>query len=180
MADNQQETDTANMTLGPWLTAGTIWSALTLYAISVTLMLHRRRPRWDGAARWAWTAGFLAMLGHLIAALHFHHDWAHWRAYEHTAERTRSLLGVSVGAGVYVNYAFVLVWLVDAAWWWLVGLRRYRDRRGAVDVALHAFFLFMIFNGAVLFETGPVRWFGLALLLFLAWRLVAYLREQLD
>jgi hypothetical protein len=37
-----------------------------------------------------------------------------------------------------------------------------------VDAVLHTFMLFIVFNGTVVYETGPIRWAGLTGFLLLA------------
>ena len=82
------------------------------------------------------------------------------------------MVGSESSYGLYLNYMLALLWVVDTAWWWR-GLTAYRCRPSAIGVVLHAFFFFMLFNGTVVFGTGPVRWLGLAVTLALAVALVA-------
>jgi len=77
-----------------------------------------------------------------------------------------------VGGNVWFNYAMTAWWLLDAAWaWWSPGSWA---AASFWRTARRGFFLFMWFNGAVVFPTGPVRWLGLALCLLVAgvwWRI---------
>ena len=45
----------------------------------------------------------------------------------HLARQTAEATGQALGGGLYVNYAFALVWGADVAWWWL-GPRSYLAR----------------------------------------------------
>jgi hypothetical protein len=55
-------------------------------------------------------------------------------------------------------------------WWWIAPAR-YQSRSPWIDRLLHGFMLFIVFNSMVVFETGPIRWAGVALfvVLPLAW-----------
>jgi hypothetical protein len=124
------------------------------------------------AARAFWTAGALLALVHVGLAFHFHHGWSQASAFAETARQTRELLGVSVGAGLFVNYVFLAVWLADALWWWRRPAR-YAARPGVLDFGLRAFLLFIFVNGTIVFGRGAVRIAGIVSLLVLAiaWRL---------
>ena len=87
-------------------------------------------------------------------AFHFFHHWSHAHAFE----RTREVSGV--GEGIYVSYLFTLLWAADVAWWWLRA-DRYAVRSVWIDRSLQAFMLFIVLNGTVVFESGPIRWAGL-------------------
>ena len=133
------------------------------------LSRHPRAAR-PGAARALWTAGALLALVHVALAFHLHHAWSHASALSETARQTRELLGVSAGAGVYVNYLFLAVWAADALWWWASPLR-YAGRPRMLDFGVRGFLVFIFVNGAIVFGTGPVRIAGVAslLVLLLAW-----------
>jgi hypothetical protein len=104
-------------------------------------------------------------------AFHYYHDWSHARAFEATREQS------GWGEGIYANYAFTLLWLADAAWWWL-GPKKYAARSRVLNLELHAFMLFIAFNATVVFAAGPIRWAGAiaTAALLLAW-LAAARRE---
>ena len=132
----------------------TIW--LSVFAWAATEILRQRRPDRQPLARAVWTAGAFLLAVHTAVAFQFWHGWSHAAAYESTAEQSAALTGVAAGWGLYLNYALVLVWLVDAAWWWRAP-RAYQARSRALDAGLFAFFLFMMVNGAVVFATSPMR-----------------------
>lgn len=156
------------------LTRITIWLALSGYVSGAALFLfnHGRRP-WLRAARWAWTLGCGCLLAHVVCAFQFYHAWSHWAAYHATAAQTGAVVGWAWGGGVYVNYAFTLLWTLDVSAWWARGLASYARRPAWLTVAWHGFFVFMLFNGTVVFGHGAARWFGLLLcaVLLICWLL---------
>ena len=141
--------------------SGSIWLAMSLYgAALITTITVSRDSRWRRWVRRLWTMALIAMVGHAAAAMHFAHGWSHARAVEHTAKRTAELLGWEVGWGVYANYLVLLVWSVDAAATWR---RPTSTPLPRWSKAVHTFVGFMIFQGAVVFATGPSRWLGVAI-----------------
>ena len=140
---------------GKILTLWMIRAAAALYVISVIGWLRGV----DRMARLAWTAACLLYLAHAGFAFHFYHGWSHSAAYQETSRRTAQLLGAGWGGGLYVNYVFTVVWVVDAIWWWQ-GLDIYRRRPRWIQTSIHTFFAFMFFNATVVFGIGPVRWLG--------------------
>jgi hypothetical protein len=153
---------------GKLLTLWTIRAAAALYAVSVIAWLRRR----DRSARLAWTIAWLLYLAHVACAFNFYHHWSHSAAYEDTSRRTAALLGMHWGGGIYFNYIFTVVWMMDVIWWWR-GLAPYRNRPRWMNASVHAFFAFMFFNATVVFAAGPVRWLGLlatAALAFVWWQ----------
>lgn len=147
---------------GEVLTKLTIWIAVAGYfAGAICYALSRGRPAWDARARLLWTAACAALLAHFACAFHFHHAWSHAAAYRDTARQTAELFGLDWGGGLYVNYALAALWVADAGWWWAGGLGAYRRRPWPLVAAWHAFLLFIVFNGTVVFAAGFVRWAGL-------------------
>lgn len=148
------------MPTGELFTRWTVRLALLLYVASVCAQLrYGRSPqrRTTRIARALWTIGCAAFIAHVLLAFHFFHNWSHADAWRETARQTAELTGVHSGFGLYLNYAFTLIWLTDTAWWWLGGLAAYARRAWAIDAALHGFFAFMAFNATVVFESGNIR-----------------------
>jgi hypothetical protein len=145
--------------LGELLTIWTIRLALTLYVARLTMLLSARGERWRPVSRWLWTAGCGLFVVHVICAFHFYHGWTHAAAWQDTAEQTKALLGVEFGDGIYFSYLFLVLWVLDVAWMWLA---RPGQRTPWLRILVHLFLLFIAFNGAIVFEDGPTRWFGLA------------------
>jgi hypothetical protein len=134
--------------------------------------------RRDRAARLAWTAACVFYLAHVAAAFQFQHHWSHAAAYAATARQTAEVFGIDWGGGLYFNYIFTMVWVVDATWWWRAGIERYRARRPWIARAVQWFFAFMFFNATVVFGSPPIRWFGLASILVLLTLLASRSRQK--
>lgn len=119
------------------------------------------------AARLLWTAAGLTFVLHVGLAFQFLHHWSHESAYRHTAERTEQALGQAVGAGIWVNYLFLLWWTADIALLW--GAPGWRTPR--YRFALHSFLLFILFNATAVFGPPWWRWavVPIALLLAAGW-----------
>jgi hypothetical protein len=143
--------------------------SLAWYFAALWLLISLRgrwpdRPRLVAAARWCWTWAWLAFVVHVALAFQIVHQWSNARAIKHTREVS------GVGEGIYVSYLFIAIWTVDVAALWLMPTR-YVHRPRWVDAALHCFMLFIAFNATVVYETGLIRWAGLAgcALLMTAW-----------
>jgi hypothetical protein len=153
---------------GRLATRATIDLALVAYFVGAILdALSRPRPGGAArcglprAARAVWTLGCALYLAHVGCAFQFHHHWSHRAAYAETARRTAELFGWNSGAGLVFNYAFTLAWVVDAGWWWIAPASR-QARPRWLSLAWQGFFLFMVVNATIVFESGPVRWLGVA------------------
>jgi len=171
------------VTYGEQLTIWTIRVAVALYGFSVaSQLLAAGRDSWRRLARAFWTAGCVIYVIHVLVAFHFYHHWSHAAVFEHTARRTEEVVGAAVGYGVYVSYLFTILWIVDAIEWWRVGIASCANRPRWLHAAMHAFFAFIVFNGAVIFETGPIRWFGIGMFavfaVLMAWRVSVALNHM--
>lgn len=140
------------------LVYGSVWVALAGYP-AAGIGRGTEQPSVGHGARWIWTLGCLAFWLHSVSAFGVVYGWSHGVAVEATARQTLEATGFDSGFGIYLNYLFAFLWLVDAVWWW-VWPRSYRGRSLRSFLLLHGFFLFMILNGAVLFVDGPRRWLG--------------------
>lgn len=152
--------------MGELLTRVSVWVALLCYLAGPLAALLGRA---DGGAtmrdrlHWArvvYSLGFAAFLVHVVAAFHVYYDWSHGAALAETAHQTAELMGADTGAGLWLNYLFLLVWALDVAWWWWVGVEVHASRRSWVTGLVHGFFVFIAFNATVVFESGVVRWAG--------------------
>lgn len=145
---------------GEFLTRSTIVLAMAAAAWAAGWRLRsRRRARPADGPRWMWTLGCGLFLAHMVCAFHFFHHWRHADAYRETARQTAALTGFTWGGGLYFNYLFGAAWVADVTWWW-AARENFERRPRWVSGAWHAFFFFMSFNGAVVFASGAVRWFG--------------------
>jgi hypothetical protein len=134
-----------------------VWSirlGMIAYIVAlVELLLARQTDR----ARVAWSVGALACVAHIALAMHFQHRWSHAAAYAEIARQTHEMIGLDWGGGIYINYLFALVWLADAAWWWIAPAMR-AARGKWLSWLTHGFLAFIIFNATIVFKTGPTRW----------------------
>jgi hypothetical protein len=154
----------------PWgeaIMRGSIAASVVAYACAEYAWYVRRREAF-GARAVVWTAGFALCAVHTALAFHLWHGWSHEAAVRHTAAVTAAVTGLDWGGGVYVNYAFLAVWAGDVAWVWLRPAP-YLVRPAAVNAAMSAWFLFIVFNGAVVFASGPARAVGVAATLLVIW-----------
>jgi hypothetical protein len=145
----------------------TIWTALALYVaaeVGRQRLSHRDRP-----AAWARPAlilGALLMTLHILVALASRYGWDHDRAVRETARQAAAVYGFEWRGNIFVSYAFVVLWFVEV-WRW-------PTRRGAatnaIGWALRAFYILIIFNGAVVFATTVLsRVLGSLLVATLVW-----------
>ena len=104
-------------------------------------------------ARWLWTCGCALYFIHVAAAFHGMHHWSHAAAYEHVLTRTVEMTGFASGIGLYVNYAFGLLWLGDTVIWWLDP--KWPDRI-VPYYCVQALFAFLMFQATAVF--GPSFW----------------------
>jgi hypothetical protein len=144
------------MDFGILWTRWTVRVAIAFYVAS--LASRGNSPKWSRAG---WTAGCLAYLLHVACAFQYYHHWTHAEAYAFAAQQTADVAGLNWGGGLYVNYAFTLVWVTDVCWWW-GGMERYLARPRLIECAVQGFLGFIAFNATVVFATGFSRWFGLA------------------
>jgi len=164
---------------GELLTAWTIRLALACYVAYLAGWLVCRSGGsaaaiWPPLARWIWTLGCGLFVFHVACAFHFYHGWSHAAAFDKTAHETEELLGFRFGEGIYFSYLFLALWIIDvAALWWpfwwpaRAGQTATGPFASPVRISLHGYLLFIAANGAIVFESGPIRWAGLAACVFL-------------
>ena len=109
-------------------------------------------------ARLVWTVGCLFYLTHVACAFEGFYQWSHAVAYRETERQTAAMIAGATGAGIYWNYVFTAIWVLDVVAWWWRGLDIYRTRPRWVTIAVQGFMAFMVFNGAVVFATGNFRY----------------------
>ena len=150
------------------LVRGTMILATVAWAVGEALM--RRSLRCDRWARTAWTIGITLAAIHVVLAFHFVYAWDHKAAVAATAQRTVDAVGWGWRGGIYVNYVFLTLWLVDVSWWWAAPAS-HASRSTRMENTRRALFTFMFLNGAVVFASGIGRLVGIASLslVLLAW-----------
>ncbi len=146
---------------------GSIWLSLAAWTVAECLRLVRPQGKPAGVTPKLWLAGAALAWLHVALAFHLRHGWSHGSAFAETARQTEEFFGYRVGAGVFVNYAFLAVWGIDALWWALRPAS-FEERPPAVDASIRAFFVFMFVNGAIVFGHGPVRVLGIFSVIALA------------
>jgi hypothetical protein len=150
---------------GDVVTRQTARVAVLFWGLAVAQLLLGYRV----AGRWTWTLACAAYLVHVATAFEQVHGWSHAAAVRHV-ERVSGF-----GPGLFVSYAFSLLWIADVAWWW-INRAGYDARPVWLDRLIHGFMAFVVFNGTVVYETGLIRWAGAVLFaglaLLLARRLV--------
>ncbi len=137
----------------------TMLVATVAWAIGEVLM--RRSLASDRTARAMWTLGVALALIHVVLAFQFVHAWSHEAATAATVRQAADLFGWGWRGGIYVNYAFLALWCADV-WWWWIDQASHASRPRWVETTRRAVFLFMFFNGAVVFASGIGRFVGIA------------------
>jgi hypothetical protein len=145
----------------------TIWLSLTMFVAALT---PRRRDRDLPVPDWRWHAyatGAVLCMAHILLAMGVHHHWSHEAAVAETAARSAQVYGLGWRGGIYVNYAFILLWVVELIWW---RIRPYAfARRSPVLVwSVRAFYFVVLFNAAIVFASPAGRIAGLGLLAWLS------------
>lgn len=150
--------------VGFWLIRITIWLAVAAWLGRVFVEASRTEfATRNQLIRWIWLIGAAAGLGHTVAAMGIGHCWSLMNAMRHTALVTRQVLGVELPYSVFVNFAFVAFWLIDA-------IREFRNQQPrSLGIARHVIWLVMMLNGTVVF--GPSYWRWIAIPCFVAWLL---------
>ncbi|PHS11521.1 MAG: hypothetical protein COA78_09500 [Blastopirellula sp.] len=147
----------------------TRWSIRLALACLVLVLCGNRfadgQKKWDSSARALWSTGCLLFLIHIVGAFQFYHHWSHELAYQETARQTYDAIGIRWGGGIYINYLMAIVWFADVCWWWMAPV--HRATKVIVQRWIVGFFLFMAFNGAIVFIAGPTRWVSLAVFIML-------------
>jgi hypothetical protein len=141
--------------------------AVVGYGIAAASLLRLSGGDWSAATsrgRWArnwWTLACATFLVHVGVAYGGIHHWSHAAAYRHVEAVS------GFGQGAYVSDLFAVVWAADVFAWWLRPCG-YAARPSWVGRGLHGFMAFIVFNGAVIYESGPIRWAALAAAVVLA------------
>lgn len=142
-------------TFGFWLIRLTIWLAVGAWLLRVFVETSGRSfDSRERLIRWTWLIGAMACVSHVVVAMGFAHCWNLANAMRHTAQVTRQVIGVELPWSVFVNFAFVVLWLADAA-------REFRSRPlHPMGFARQVVWAVMMLNATVVF--GPRYWAWIA------------------
>ena len=135
----------------------TIWIALALFVAGE--YEPRTSRSLQPVARMLFLFGALICAAHIVLAMSQVHGWSHAAAVDATARQTAQVYGVRWGGGVYVNYAFVAVWLADAIAR-LTSPASVARRSPALRWVMRVFYFVVIANAAVIFARPERRWMG--------------------
>lgn len=136
------------------------WLAIAIYVLSLILELRQSNAP---TRRVVWALGAICLTAHILwTILVVHHASLH-EAYAHTAQKTQAFIGIPVGEGLYVNFAMLGLWSLDAVAWCLApGWDRFRRK---FVWPMHVTFSFLFLNAAIVFASPLGRMFGIAALL---------------
>ena len=124
-----------------------------------------RHPTWPWRV---WAAGALLCAAHMLIAMAGHHAWSHEHAVRETATRSAAVYGFGWRGGLYVNYAFLIVWIAEIVWWRVSPVTYFR-RSALVTWGLRIFYAVIIINGVVVFASPAGRAAGVGLSIWLGW-----------
>jgi hypothetical protein len=134
----------------------TIWISLALFVLGLT---PRRRQPAGNTSDWRWCAyatGAALCVLHILLAMGVHHRWSHEAAVRETAARSAQVYGLGWRGAIYVNYAFILAWIGEVAWW-RADPASYAARGAVVTWSVRAFYLVVVVNAAIVFASPTGR-----------------------
>jgi len=107
-----------------------------------------------------WLLALVVFAIHIATAFHGFYEWSFRIALDETARLTEDVTGWRSSIGMWVNFAFFAALAADFS------MRIFRE--GGVcktqNRVVEVLVIFMIVNGAIIFADGPVRRFGISLL----------------
>lgn len=144
------------------------WLVVATYVLALISEFRRLDEKYR---RLIWAAGALSLLGHTLWTMLVVHQGSFQEAFDHTSKKTEQLVGMPIGAGLYVNFAMLAIWLADAAAWCIVP--NWRISRQKYLLPMHFVFGFLFLNAAIVFASTEGRILGLAALaiIVVAWLL---------
>ncbi|MDB4657573.1 hypothetical protein OAE61_05570 [Verrucomicrobiales bacterium] len=135
-----------------------IWAAM--FGWVVAMATRYCVPQKRRIANGWWLFALIVFAIHIVTAFHGFYEWSIRTALDETARLTEDLTGWSSSVGLWVNFAFFAALAADFA------MRIFRE--GGVcktqNRVVQVLVIFMIVNGAIIFADGPVRCFGISLL----------------
>lgn len=141
------------------------WPAAICYVAAWAISLRHSGCRLRIWIRPLWTAGWVALVVHVIVALALVHGWSWSAAYEHTAQRTQSLVGWNWGGGVWFNLLTVGVWGADVLRMWSTSSNPDRSVPAAnwshwSNWVVQSYMAFMMINATVVFGSRFAQFTG--------------------
>ncbi|QDT37901.1 hypothetical protein [Stratiformator vulcanicus] len=154
-----------------------VWTVrLAIGCYLLRWLLVAARIGTPGFHRKIWTVGALSLLAHLAAAFQFVHRWSHASAYQAVRVETFEATGWDSGFGVWINYAFALVWAFDASLWWIKGDRWAKWWPG--QIVVQSFLAFIVFQATVIFGPGWWKVVGVIIAALFAFALIRLSRSH--
>jgi hypothetical protein len=147
------------------------WPALICYVTVSGCRLTNGNVTCDRYRRILWSAGWVALLIHVGLAFYLVHGSSWQAAYDHTRRATQAATGWNSGAGLWFNFATLLVWGLDL---WLgrtPSLRPVGPVRSRWDACCQLYLAFMFFNATVVFGSPRAQvagWLACGVLTLLA------------
>ncbi len=134
-----------------------IWIAMAAWTVAMASWYLSKNGKIQNTF---WMIGLMAFGVHIWSAFDGFYGWSLDTALDETARLTEEVTGWRSGVGLWVNFAFFAALAADFA------MRVFRE--GGVcakqNRIVEILVIFMMINGAIVFADGPVRWFGIVLL----------------
>ena len=96
--------------------------------------------------------GLGSLILHAVIAMYCCHAWSLTTAYEFTEKQS------GFGAGLYVNFAVILLWGID---WYFIGRSSPSRFRQRLIRAIRFVTAFIVFNASVVFVSNGPRYFAM-------------------
>ena len=68
------------------------------------------RRKFELGYRWSWFCGSCLLFIHIVSSYGYVHHWSHEAALRATAKESLRVTGIAAPWGVYVNFAFAVLW----------------------------------------------------------------------
>ena len=137
-----------------------VWLALVGWFIGSFARAHNAQcpgGQHDAIYRFSWLFGSVMVALHILTSYGIAHGWSHAAAVEATAVESEKVTGIRAGWGVYVNFAFVVVWMGYS-----IAMVSGGRRWPGIDQAVFWFTAAIIVSATIVFESGAVRWIATA------------------
>lgn len=138
------------LALSAWFAGA--WCRAMRPAIRFATPKEARGSACERIYRWSWLWSAVATWVHVIASYELVHGWDHQAVLDRTAEESFQATGWRAGWGVYVNFAYAGILLAYSLA--MLGCDR---RLKILDSSVFWFTTFIVFNAAIVFETGALR-----------------------